>query len=175
MYNFIQKFHSGWAYLTLLLLVIVVVNSILGFTSKKEFTARDRKIALFGLIAAHIQLLVGLILYFVSQIRCLGPGKNVCNDDDSQLAYVAQSGECVLTNSCALCVLFCSFNFRLSGGYLILHDRAAYRDECLFLFLLTFSKEETISVPPVASIIIPSKKKPAPSVPRYNQINSALA
>ena len=37
-------------------------------SSKKEFTAKDRKIALFGLIGAHIQLLVGLILYFVSPL-----------------------------------------------------------------------------------------------------------
>ena len=66
MYTFIQKFHSGWAYLALLLLVVAVVNSLIGWSSKKEFTARDRKIALFGLIATHIQLLVGLILYFVS-------------------------------------------------------------------------------------------------------------
>ena len=68
MYNFIQKFHSGWAYLALLLLVIAVVNSLIGMTSKKEFTAKDRKIALFGLIATHIQLVVGLILYFVSPL-----------------------------------------------------------------------------------------------------------
>ena len=68
MYTFIQKFHSGWAYLALLLLVIAVVNSLIGWSSKKEFTARDRKIALFGLIASHIQLLVGLILYFVSPL-----------------------------------------------------------------------------------------------------------
>ncbi|MFM2368986.1 MAG: hypothetical protein RL619_1286, partial [Bacteroidota bacterium] len=27
MYEFIQKFHSGWAYLALLLLVVAVVNS----------------------------------------------------------------------------------------------------------------------------------------------------
>lgn len=66
MYYFIQKFHSGWAYLALLLLIFVVINSLLGKSAKKEFTAKDRKIALFGLIAAHIQLLVGLILYFVS-------------------------------------------------------------------------------------------------------------
>lgn len=66
MYEFIQKFHSGWAYLALLLLVVAVVNSVLGFTSKKEFTPRDRKIALFGLIATHIQLVVGFIIYFVS-------------------------------------------------------------------------------------------------------------
>ncbi|MBP8158369.1 MAG: hypothetical protein KAX93_08330 [Flavobacterium sp.] len=68
MYDFIQKFHSGWAYLALLLLVFAVVNSFLGMSSKKEFTAKDRKIALFGLIATHIQLLVGLILYFVSPL-----------------------------------------------------------------------------------------------------------
>ena len=68
MYNFVQKFHSGWAYLALLLLVFAVVNSLIGKSSKKEFTAKDRKIALFGLIATHIQLLVGLILYFVSPL-----------------------------------------------------------------------------------------------------------
>ena len=68
MYNFIQKFHSGWAYLALLLLVVTVVNAIIGMSSKKEFTAKDRKIALFGLIATHIQLVVGLILYFVSEV-----------------------------------------------------------------------------------------------------------
>ncbi|MBP4140974.1 hypothetical protein MW871_00195 [Flavobacterium sp. I-SCBP12n] len=67
MYNFIQKFHSGWAYLALLLLVIAVANSLIGLFSKKEFTAKDRKIAIFALIGTHTQLLVGLILYFVSQ------------------------------------------------------------------------------------------------------------
>lgn len=68
MYNFIQKFHSGWAYLALLLLVFAVVNSFIGLTTKKEFTSKDRKIALFGLIGAHIQLVIGLIIYFVSPI-----------------------------------------------------------------------------------------------------------
>lgn len=68
MYTFVQKFHSGWAYLALLLLVFAVVNSFLGKSSKREFTAKDRKIALFGLIATHIQLVVGLILYFVSNV-----------------------------------------------------------------------------------------------------------
>lgn len=68
MYHFIQKFHSGWAYLALLLLVFAVVNALIGMTSKKEFAAKDRKIALFGLIGAHIQLLVGLVLYFISPL-----------------------------------------------------------------------------------------------------------
>ena len=68
MYEFIQKFHSGWAYLTLLLLVVAVVNALLGFSSKRGFTATDRKISLFALIFSHVQLLVGLILYFISPI-----------------------------------------------------------------------------------------------------------
>ncbi len=67
-YSFLQKFHSGWAYLALLLLLIAVVNSIVGMTSKKEFTPKDRKIAILGLIGTHLQLLVGLILYFVSPL-----------------------------------------------------------------------------------------------------------
>jgi hypothetical protein len=72
LYAFLQKFHSGWAYLALILLVVAVVNAIIGFTSKKEFTAKDRKIALFGLIGSHVQLLVGLILYFVSPLGLAG-------------------------------------------------------------------------------------------------------
>jgi heme A synthase len=65
MYEFIQKFHSGWAYLALLLLIVAVVISF-SECFLKEFTAKNRKIALFALIAIHVQLLVGIILYFVS-------------------------------------------------------------------------------------------------------------
>lgn len=68
MYNFIQQFHSGWAYLALLLLFVAVINSLIGLLSKKDFKAQDKKIALFALIAIHIQLVVGLILYFVSPL-----------------------------------------------------------------------------------------------------------
>jgi hypothetical protein len=44
------------------------VNSFIGKGSNKEFTAKDRKIALFALIGTHIQLLFGLVLYFVSPL-----------------------------------------------------------------------------------------------------------
>ena len=68
MYTFIQKFHSGWAYLALLLLVLAVVNSVSGMVRNKEFSVNDRKIALFALVFAHVQLLIGLVLYFVSPL-----------------------------------------------------------------------------------------------------------
>ena len=67
-YDILRHFHKGWAYLALLLLVVAVVNAIIGLASKKEFTSKDRKIALFGLIASHVQLLVGILLYFVSPL-----------------------------------------------------------------------------------------------------------
>ena len=78
MYDFVQKFHSGWAYLTLALLLFAVLNALIGFTGKKEFAAKDRKLGLSALIASHIQLLVGLILYFVSPLGkvLLGEMKN---------------------------------------------------------------------------------------------------
>ena len=47
---------------------IAVVNSIIGLSSKKEFTAKDRKIALFALAAIHTQLVIGFIVYFVSPL-----------------------------------------------------------------------------------------------------------
>ena len=68
MYHFIKELHSGWAYLALLLLLFAVINAVIGLTSKKEFTAKDRKISLFALIGTHTQLLIGLILYFVSPL-----------------------------------------------------------------------------------------------------------
>ena len=68
MYEIIQKLHSGFAYLAFLLLVIAVVNSFIGLFSKKDFTERDRKIALFALAAIHTQLLIGFVIYFVSPL-----------------------------------------------------------------------------------------------------------
>ena len=72
LYDILRHFHKSWAYLALLLLVVAVVSALIGFASKKEFTANDRKIALFGLIGSHVQLLVGLILYFVSPLGLAG-------------------------------------------------------------------------------------------------------
>jgi len=58
--------HSGWAYITLLLLIIAVINAIIGLTSKKEFKDKDLRISLFTLIVTHIQILIGFIAYFTS-------------------------------------------------------------------------------------------------------------
>lgn len=66
MYEFIQKAHSGWAYLVALALIIAVVNSLSGFFGKREFKKSDRSIGLFALIAVHVQFVIGVVTYFVS-------------------------------------------------------------------------------------------------------------
>lgn len=66
MYSALHTAHSYWAYLVLLVLIAAVANAIMGFTSNKSFEAKDLRISLFGLIFTHLQLLLGLILYFVS-------------------------------------------------------------------------------------------------------------
>jgi len=75
MYAILQKIHCVWSYIALLVLVLSVVNALIGMFSKKEFTPKDRKIALFGLIGIHIQLLVGIILYFVSPLGLASLGQ----------------------------------------------------------------------------------------------------
>lgn len=66
MENIIKQAHSGVAYLVLIFLFIAIVNAIIGLSSKKQFTEKDRKLGLVALIFSHIQLLLGLILYFTS-------------------------------------------------------------------------------------------------------------
>ncbi|WP_203256280.1 hypothetical protein [Hyunsoonleella ulvae] len=66
MYETIQVLHSYWAYLVLLVLVIAVINAIAKSVGKKEYSPKDFRISLFTLIVSHIQLLIGLVLYFVS-------------------------------------------------------------------------------------------------------------
>lgn len=68
MYKGIQHLHSGIAYLALLALVVVIFYMLIGSLSNREFTEKDRKIGLIAFILSHIQLLVGLILYFLSPL-----------------------------------------------------------------------------------------------------------
>ncbi len=66
MYSTVYFIHSWWAYLVVLVLLIASVNALIGWLSKKEFGANDFRISLFTLITAHIQLLIGIVLYFVA-------------------------------------------------------------------------------------------------------------
>jgi len=68
MYETVQILHSYWAYLVLLILTLAAFNAFIKFLGKKEFHNKDLRISLFAVIVSHIQLLLGLILYFVSPL-----------------------------------------------------------------------------------------------------------
>lgn len=67
MYQTVQSLHSNLAYIALAVLVLAVVNAIYGLLNKKLFASKDLRLSLFALIFCHIQLLIGLILYFISE------------------------------------------------------------------------------------------------------------
>lgn len=72
MLNGLLHTHSLLRYIFLLFILIAIFKSLSGWFGKKQYLPGDKKVALFTLICAHLQLVVGLILYFVSPTVKLG-------------------------------------------------------------------------------------------------------
>jgi hypothetical protein len=56
--------HSFLRWVVLILALLTIIKSFSGMSSKKAFTAADKKMPLFFMISMDIQLLLGLVLYF---------------------------------------------------------------------------------------------------------------
>lgn len=72
MYTGLLHLHNLLRYAVVILLIIAVVKAFNGWFGKKPYTATDNKISLYLLISAHLQLLIGLGLYFISPIVEMG-------------------------------------------------------------------------------------------------------
>lgn len=68
LYDILKSAHSGWRYLVLILLVVAVIQALSGWLGKKVYTEGNRKLNVFTLISAHIQLVLGVVLYFLSPL-----------------------------------------------------------------------------------------------------------
>lgn len=93
MYKTIQFIHSYWAYLVLLIILLATINALAGFFSKREYGAKDFRISLFALIVTHIQLLIGLVLYFVSPLglqNITSSGMGVVMKDSTARLYAVE-------------------------------------------------------------------------------------
>lgn len=66
MYTAVQTAHSIFAYVVLALLFLASINAISGLASKRIFKDKDLRLSLFALIVSHLQLVIGLVTYFVS-------------------------------------------------------------------------------------------------------------
>ncbi|MBT8260210.1 MAG: hypothetical protein HKO92_09380 [Flavobacteriaceae bacterium] len=88
MYTTFKTLHSYWAYLLLVILLLAVFNALFGILKRREYTARDFRIALFALIISHIQFLLGLVLYFISPLFDLWSQGGVMGDAEKRLMLV---------------------------------------------------------------------------------------
>jgi uncharacterized membrane protein len=66
MYTGLLHLHRTIAYAALILIFVAMLKSLYGFLNNKEFTDGDRKLGLFSMITAHLQLTFGLILLVMS-------------------------------------------------------------------------------------------------------------
>jgi hypothetical protein len=60
------QLHSGIRYLVLLALIVVILKSMSGWIGKKPYTRLDDKLGLYLFMLTHMQLLLGVFLYFIS-------------------------------------------------------------------------------------------------------------
>lgn len=65
MYNGLVHAHSGLRWIVLVLLLFAIINAARSQSSGK-YTGKDKKINLFAMISLHVQLLIGLGLYFIN-------------------------------------------------------------------------------------------------------------
>jgi len=68
MYIGIKHLHSFLASVALLLLIVATVYAFYCWITNSKFTKNSKIIVLLGLVSAHVQLLIGLVLYFISPL-----------------------------------------------------------------------------------------------------------
>jgi len=66
LYSFFLHLHSGFRYIVMVLVLLAILLSLAGWFGKRPYTKSNRLINLFAMISAHTQLLIGLVLYFIS-------------------------------------------------------------------------------------------------------------
>jgi uncharacterized membrane protein YozB (DUF420 family) len=74
MYNGLVHAHSGLRWVVLVLLIYAIINAFGKKGNGSEWTNKDKKITLFAMIFTHIQLLIGLVLYFISPLVSFSEG-----------------------------------------------------------------------------------------------------
>ena len=80
-----QHLHSFLAYIVLAGIIFSFISALIGALSGKEFSEKDRKFSLIGMILAHIQLLVGIGVYFLSPLGLSNLSSETMGDSMSRM------------------------------------------------------------------------------------------
>ena len=89
MYTGLKHLHSYLPYLLLAALLISIVTFAVKRSNGATFSAGDKRLALISLILTHLQLVFGLVLYFVSPVaQASRSSENMMGDATSRLYAV---------------------------------------------------------------------------------------
>lgn len=65
-YSFFKYIHSGFRYFVIIMVLLAIIGAFAGWFGKKQYTEANRKTNMIAMILFHTQLLIGLVLYFLS-------------------------------------------------------------------------------------------------------------
>ncbi|MFW6371529.1 MAG: cytochrome B [Bacteroidota bacterium] len=65
-YRMLVHLHSGLRWIFLLVLLVSIIIALVGWQRRNKFTVAKNRVFLSTLTIAHLQLVIGFILYFVS-------------------------------------------------------------------------------------------------------------
>jgi hypothetical protein len=68
MYELLLNIHSVLRWVLLFFLVVTIIKSMIGWLGNQSFNPVDNQLGLLTLIFTHTQLIIGLVLYFISPI-----------------------------------------------------------------------------------------------------------
>ena len=85
--DYILKIHSFLRWALLLLMIVSIVKAAMSLSGKTPYTPNDRKRTLFTMIAAHLQLIIGVVLYLTSPIVQLARSNMASAMKDTALRY----------------------------------------------------------------------------------------
>lgn len=66
MYDIIRHLHSINRWIVLALLLFAILSAFSKWIGNKDYTSSDRKLAMSAMMVTHLQLVLGLILIFIS-------------------------------------------------------------------------------------------------------------
>ncbi len=65
MYAFVLAVHSILRWIVLFLMILALVRAFWGWFGKRDWTSTDRRVGIYYSVSLDIELLLGLILYFL--------------------------------------------------------------------------------------------------------------
>jgi cytochrome b561 len=67
-YSFFKYLHSDFRYLVIVLILLAIIRAFVGWLGQRPYTDGNRKLNLFAMISVHTQLLIGIVLFFISPL-----------------------------------------------------------------------------------------------------------